>query len=765
MAASLWSKSLALFPAARICRCSASALALHALRAGRVSSVRHGHAFPAHQQPRHTHIEPGERHHGDVEETTEEPALPNADQATFESLKDVLSPPVLRALTVGPFKLKHMSPVQAAVLPLLPKLLTPHNSDDVTGPRDLLVKARTGTGKTLAFLVPAVEARLKALQGIYEQNSEMDAKTANRAAERFARDNVGALILSPTRELATQIANEAIKLTKHLNGFEVRLLVGGLSKRHQMREWNTGRRDIVVATPGRLRDCIENDSGFSQALSTAETFILDEADTLLDMGFREDIQAIVDVLKPSPERQTFMFSATVSKGIQQIAQKTLAKNHEFINCVPANAAPTHLAIPQYYTGLPSVNDQIPHILRLIAQDQLAHPGKSKVLLFLPTTNLVQLYSTILSSVGAQVLPAGNRTRFGELHSKMSMNGRIRVSDWYRKEGSGASVMVTSDVSARGVDYPGVTRVIQVGIPSSGDVYVHRVGRTGRANMSGRADIVLMPWELGFLTWQLRDIPLKELTTNQLKEELATLVEAHDNNPNPTTDRRSPLQPNALARLETIDECITALQEKLDADDVRSAMVAALAFYFANHEQLRVQRGVVAEGAHAWAAALLGREADLRLPREFTESSGRDRGFKSRKSRSTSYRRDNDRDGERRPSNDRWGGSRPPQRRPSFGLRDGGASGEESDAGSFVRRERRSSWKDESGDESGSFRRERRSWGGDESGGERKPRSWDGESGGERKSRSWGGDESGGERKSRSWGNRDSDGGSGHRRRS
>lgn len=197
--------------------------------------------------------------------------MPNADQPTFDSLKDVLSPPVLRALTAGPFKLNHMSPVQAAVLPLLPKLLTPHDSDDVTGPRDLLVKARTGTGKTLAFLIPAVEARLKAVHAIHEQNAGSDAKTANHAAERFARENVGALIISPTRELATQIANEAIKLTRHVHGFEVRLLVGGLSKRTQLREWNTGRRDIIVATPGRLRDFIENDSGFSQALNTTET--------------------------------------------------------------------------------------------------------------------------------------------------------------------------------------------------------------------------------------------------------------------------------------------------------------------------------------------------------------------------------------------------------------------------------------------------------------------------------------------------------------
>ena len=167
-----------------------------------------------------------------------------------------------------------MSPVQAAVLPRLPGLV--EASEDKSRP-DLLVKARTGTGKTLAFLIPAVEARLKAIRAHEEKVSQdtmnNDSALLRRAAARFAKTNVGTLIISPTRELATQIANEAIKLTSHHargEGFEVRLFVGGLSKRAQMREWHTGRRDIIVATPGRLRDCMENEPGFSEDLHTAD---------------------------------------------------------------------------------------------------------------------------------------------------------------------------------------------------------------------------------------------------------------------------------------------------------------------------------------------------------------------------------------------------------------------------------------------------------------------------------------------------------------
>ncbi|KAI0646494.1 P-loop containing nucleoside triphosphate hydrolase protein [Trametes meyenii] len=676
MAASLWTKSLAFAPAARICRCLPSAARI-SFRAGRLSSVRYASAAVGKQQrqdpgaalhrpedhqrthPREAHSHPGVKEGG-----SDSPAKPHQDQPKFETLKGSIDDRLLRALTREPFRLTHMSPVQAAVVPLIPNLLEPHDPEkEAAGPRDLLVKARTGTGKTLGFLLPAVEARLRRLQEVEEQmRKDIDSSRKSvlvQAVDRFARQNVGAVILSPTRELATQIANEAIKLTHHIDRFEVRLVVGGLPKRSQLREWHTGRRDILVATPGRLRDFIENESGFADDLKTADTFILDEADTLLDMGFREDIQAITEHLKPSPERQTFMFSATVSTAIQQVARKTLARNHQFINCVPDDAPPTHLSIPQYYTAVPSPKEQLPHILRLIAEDQLANPGKSKVLVFAPTTALTRLYSTILQEIGRDVLPTGSRTRFGELHSKKSMSGRISQSNWFRNETTGASVMVTSDVSARGVDYPGVTRVIQIGIPATSDIYVHRVGRTGRgASMSGRADLVLMPWELGFLTWQLTDIPIKELTTNQLKEQLATLAATHDEHGSPSAGPRSPLLNRVLPRLENMDNAFAHLHEVLSPEDVREAMVTVLAFYTANHDQLRVDKNVTAAGVHEWAAALLGKEVDLRLPRDFLGSSrgrptrsgrrdhDRNSGFRShdRNDRTFSRRRRDDDDG-------------------------------------------------------------------------------------------------------------------------
>jgi ATP-dependent RNA helicase MSS116 len=159
-----------------------------------------------------------------------------------------------------------MTPVQAEVLGLLPKLSDPYDPEAAKedGPRDLLVKAKTGTGKTLAFLVPAIEARIKAIEGngkqaVREAGLTTDKHLEGRAKRRFIREQVGTLIISPTRELATQIANEALRLSQHHKDFEVRLFVGGNSKRMQMRDWMRGPRDIVVATPGRLRDLLTSE--------------------------------------------------------------------------------------------------------------------------------------------------------------------------------------------------------------------------------------------------------------------------------------------------------------------------------------------------------------------------------------------------------------------------------------------------------------------------------------------------------------------------
>ncbi|KAK0215598.1 P-loop containing nucleoside triphosphate hydrolase protein [Armillaria fumosa] len=547
----------------------------------------------------------------------------------FSSLKGVLLPETLKAITVKPFKLTNMTAVQEEVLSLLPDLAKPYDPES-TSTRDLLVRARTGTGKTLAFLVPIIEARVRAVENAGQKRVLDDGllskpHLAAQAAKNWARANVGAVIISPTRELATQIANEALRLSYHHEGFEVRLLVGGMSKRVQLRDWAKGRPDIVVATPGRIRDIVNSEPDIAKALKTTRTLVLDEVDTLLDIGFRDDISAIIRDLPPTPERQTLFLSATLTPAIRQVAREALAKDYKYINCVD-DSTPTHLSVPQYATTVPSPSHQLPHIMKLIIHDQLKHPGKSKIVVFLPTTKLTMLFSSMLKTMARAVLPAGKDTWVGEIHSKFSQEMRTKMSNTFRKTTDKPTILVTSDVSARGVDYPGVTRVIQVGIPHSMEQYIHRVGRTGRAGMEGRGDLVLLPWEIGFLTWHLTEIPLKSLSITELDSQLAELAEKYDANPiahfsgnkQGATTYRHPMAPV----LDEIDRAVNHLRyDRLDPQAVKEAFMSMLGYYFPKYSELRVAKSIVFEGLKEWTTAGCGLEEAPMVSQAFLAEMG------------------------------------------------------------------------------------------------------------------------------------------------
>lgn len=302
------------------------------------------------------------------------------------------------------------------------------------------------------------------------------------------------------------------------------------------------------------------------------------------------------MMPPTPERQTFLFSATVSKAIQQIAREFLDPNHAFINCVNEES-PVHAHVPQYHTVLPSPNDQLPHILRLLAHDQLTNPKLSKTVIFCPTTKMTQLFHSLLSEAAEKTLPAGRRTKFYELHSKRSQDQRTRVSNAFRANDTGASVLVTSDVSARGVDYPGVTRVIQVGIPPTPDVYVHRVGRTGRAGTGGRGDLVLLPWESGFVTWHMNSIPLKTVTVDEMTSQVEELAAEADNH----TRTRQPYLATAKSVNEEVQELLTMVEE----EEVKETLMASFGYYLSKCGELRTQRQVIIDGLKKWTVGALG----------------------------------------------------------------------------------------------------------------------------------------------------------------
>ncbi|KAH9991587.1 P-loop containing nucleoside triphosphate hydrolase protein [Russula vinacea] len=482
----------------------------------------------------------------------------NPLRTAFSTLRTKISPDTLRAVTDKPFNHANIR-------------------DESHGPpRDLLVKAKTGTGKTLAFLLPAIEARIKAIDkaGVdaLEKNGGLpDARVVENAKRAYARNTVGTVVISPTRELATQITQEAIKLTHwHKNLRSTR--------------FKRGRNDIVVGTPGRIRDILENDPDVAEVLKTATHLVLDEADTLLDMGFRQDIDAIADFFPKTP-------FVKLSPAIRQVAHEVLHKDHVFIDVASEDSSPVHAHIPQHYT-----------VYRAIAHDQLANPGNSKIMVFLNTTKQTQLFATLLRQLSKTTLPA--RTQIYEIHSKRTQVARSGASNAFRRDRSGAAILVTSDVSARGIDYPDVTRVIQVGSPVSTEQYVHRVGRTGRAGKGGRADLFLLPLEQNFARYQISEMPIKELTHDKLLNEATSLAESNPSMTESNTINRL-FRSNPSTALVNLDNEISALLDEIDREAIEEVFVSLVGYYFGKASDMRVTRQSIYEGLQAWTTEACG----------------------------------------------------------------------------------------------------------------------------------------------------------------
>ncbi|PWN33564.1 DEAD-domain-containing protein [Meira miltonrushii] len=578
----------------------------------------------------------------------------------YSTLKPYMNYDTWKALTGKPFNFKEMSEVQERVLSLLPDLADPFNDTpmpDNQGGRDLLVKAKTGTGKTVAFLVPAIERRLRAARQVLKGNytgpfakmlakekpelyeaTDLDKQTKVSIWRNFHANTAGVLVLSPTRELATQIATEAEKLTMHQKNFGVQLLVGGASRSIQVRTWSRTRPDIVVATPGRLLDLLNEEPMVSKALSAVQTLIYDEADTLLDMGFRDDLEKILQFLPKKEDRSTMLFSATVSSDIREIARKSLGSDHRFIDCVPAGESNVHEHIPQFATVVRDGKEQLEQLTRLIAIDQLRNPGKSKIVVFAPTTKMVQLYADLFNFSQGLVnsLPAGRNTASYELHSRKDSSQRFRISSSFRNDKRGASILFTSDVSARGVDYPGTTRVINLGISGTTDQYIHRIGRTGRAGAQGRADIILQGFEAGFLEASLNKLPIKVETVDETKAQLAKLCEDFDRDPESIVDPEiwkimndPTLRPRwskeGSNSTQYIARFISPMSERLSDDilkakaesakssadpaEVEGVFMSNLGFYIPKAYAMDTTANNVIEGLKEWAMSL------AELPRE------------------------------------------------------------------------------------------------------------------------------------------------------
>jgi ATP-dependent RNA helicase MSS116, mitochondrial len=357
---------------------------------------------------------------------------------------------------------------------------------------DVIAQAKTGTGKTLAFLMPIVQRILR------------DPNLEERSRNRANPDDIRALIISPTRELAEQIAVEAKKIVRG-TAVKVQTAVGGSQKSYHLRLMQREGCHILVGTPGRVKDILsDNYSGVR--LDNIEAFVLDEADRLLDIGFAPDIEEIQTFMPRRQERarQTLMFSATVPKEVVSLVRSTLRPDFKFIRTVAPDETPTHEGIPQYVTFLRGLENQMPALLELAKRamaDYERDPQNNlpfKAIVYMNSTSEVALAQEVFRNMRASSSEGLARSMFAkhpldpclivEMHSKLSQMERTRNSQRFRNAES--ALLLSSDVTARGMDFPNVSHVIQIGLPRSAEDYVHRLGRTGRAGKSGQGWLFL-----------------------------------------------------------------------------------------------------------------------------------------------------------------------------------------------------------------------------------------------------------------------------------
>ncbi len=344
---------------------------------------------------------------------------------------------ILRAVRELGFE--HMTPIQEQAIPLF-----------MTG-RDIIGQAQTGTGKTAAFGIPI-------LQKIDPESRYLQA-----------------VILCPTRELAMQAAEELRKFSKYMNGIKVLPVYGGQDIVRQIKNLKGGVQ-IVVGTPGRVMDHMRR---HTLKMEHVHTVVLDEADEMLNMGFREDIETI---LKEMPsERQTGLFSATMPKPILDIT-KTYQKDAAYIKMTPEEVT-IPLIKQAYYQVRKQDKEEV--LCRLID-----YYDPKRALIFCNTKRMVDELTEHLKARGYEV---------EGLHGDLTQGQRDTVMNLFR--GGRTNILIATDVAARGIDVNDVEAVYNYDVPEDIEYYVHRIGRTGRAGKTGRSFTLVVGRE----AYKIRDI--------------------------------------------------------------------------------------------------------------------------------------------------------------------------------------------------------------------------------------------------------------------
>eukprot|EP00929_Paragymnodinium_shiwhaense_P111757 TRINITY_DN80045_c0_g1_i1.p1 TRINITY_DN80045_c0_g1~~TRINITY_DN80045_c0_g1_i1.p1 ORF type:complete len:1012 (-),score=152.62 TRINITY_DN80045_c0_g1_i1:8-2650(-) len=372
---------------------------------------------------------------------------------------------------------EYMTDIQAQALP------------PILNGSDVIARARTGTGKTLAFTIPIVE------------------KLVQQPGRGCA------VIVEPTRELVAQAADVARQLLDaHGSGFEVLSLVGTAKFIDEQAMLHDHLPDVIVATPGRLKDHILFTNGVKESLEgRLQVLVLDEADRLLG-GFKNIVMDILENLPPPDQRQGLMFSATFPSDVSELAWFSLRPDFKHIDTIKEGEHVTPSQVTQLHATV-KLEDMADVLWRCL-ENIFAKDLSARVMVFFTTARVTQYYAELFRAAGMDV---------EEMHSRRAANKRTASAHRFWTQG-GRAVLFTTDVSARGLDYPDVTNVIHFGAASSRDRYIHRLGRSGRMGAIGQSLLLLQDFEENFLE-KINDLPLTLTGVEELTAGVAPAPEA------------------------------------------------------------------------------------------------------------------------------------------------------------------------------------------------------------------------------------------------
>ncbi|XP_037016817.2 ATP-dependent RNA helicase DDX55 [Artibeus jamaicensis] len=404
--------------------------------------------------------------------------MEHVTEGSWESLPVPLHPRVLGVLRELGFP--YMTPVQSATIPLFLKN------------KDVAAEAVTGSGKTLAFVIPILEILL-------------------RREEKLKKKQVGAIIITPTRELAVQIDEVLSHFTKPFPQFSQILWIGGRNPGEDVSRFKEHGGNIIVATPGRLEDMFRRKAeglDLAGCVKSLDVLVLDEADRLLDMGFEASINTILEFLPK--QRRTGLFSATQTQEVESLVRAGL-RNPVRISVKEKGAAasssqktPSRLQNHYMVCKADEKFNQLVHFLR--------NHKREKHLVFFSTCACVEYYGKALEALvqGVEIMC---------IHGKMKYK-RNKIFMGFRKLQSG--ILVCTDVMARGIDIPEVNWVLQYDPPSSASAFVHRCGRTARIGHGGSALVLLLPMEESYVSFLAinQKCPLQEMA---LQKDTADLL--------------------------------------------------------------------------------------------------------------------------------------------------------------------------------------------------------------------------------------------------